>query len=207
MSLFVRVNCNYFQHRKVARLRARIGNDALWLPIRLWVYVAENHPDGELPADTTSEELAALLGYNGDASSMLQALLQAGFLDDSPLRVHDWEEHNGYHKVFAERAKKAAAARWAKGRTPAENRDGDERRGEEASNASSIPEASPQRDSREPWKIERDIKRDIAATERRRDKSTDEAERIRLGQRIDALREQLEDVAPQPKPKVRRSVI
>jgi hypothetical protein len=44
-------------------------------------------------------------------------LLKAGFLDSDPLRVHDWQDHNGYHQAFSERAKSAARARWQKERT------------------------------------------------------------------------------------------
>src|SRR5512133_2475737 len=102
MSLYVRVNCNFFSHRKTLRLRARLGEAAYWIPPRLWAYAAEHHPDG-IFSGYTPEELATVLGYTGDASSMLQALLQAGFMEEGPpLRVHDWREHNGYHQVFAE---------------------------------------------------------------------------------------------------------
>jgi len=47
---------------------------------------------------------------------MLEALLKARFLDANPLRIHAWAEHNGFHKVFSDRAEKAAAARWEKDR-------------------------------------------------------------------------------------------
>jgi len=116
--LYIRVFLDFFNHRKTVRLRKAIGNDALWLPVRLWAYAAEHQPDGDF-SRYEPEELAAVLGYEGDASSMLQALLKAGFLDSKPLRIHAWQEHNSYHQVFSERAKKAAAARWAKERLPA----------------------------------------------------------------------------------------
>ena len=113
MSLYVRLQCNFYTHRKTRRLQSKLGNDAIWLPPRLWAFAAENEPDGTF-ADYTAEELAVSLGYTGDAKAMLQALLQAGFMDADPLRIHNWAEHNGYHKVFAERARNAAKARWQK---------------------------------------------------------------------------------------------
>jgi hypothetical protein len=113
MSLFVRVNCNFFSHRKTARLKAKIGEAALWLPVRLWAYAAEHEPDGNF-RDYQPEEIAALVGYTGDAKAMLKALLEAGFMETSPLRIHDWAEYNGYHQKYSDRAKKAAAARWRK---------------------------------------------------------------------------------------------
>lgn len=47
---------------------------------------------------------------------MLEALLQAGFLDQD-MKIHDWLEHSGFHELYAARAKKAAEARWEKERT------------------------------------------------------------------------------------------
>lgn len=112
MSLYVRVFTSFWNHRKTAKLRARIGDDALWLPARLWCYAAENQPDGNFEK-YSAEELAMLLGYFKDATSMLQALQEAGFMDG--MCIHDWEEHNRFHDTFASRAKKAADARWKKG--------------------------------------------------------------------------------------------
>lgn len=141
MSLFVRVNTNFYSHRKTARLRAKIGDAAFWLPPRLWAYAAENQPDGNFDG-YTADELAAHLGYTGNPKGMLQAMLQAGFMDDNPLRIHDWAEYNSYHATFHERAKKAAAARWSKQSLPTPL---SEKRGEETSIACGMLEASPPR--------------------------------------------------------------
>lgn len=113
MSLYVRVFTNFYTHRKTARLRVLLGDDALWLVPRLWAYAAENQPDG-IFSDYSPEEIASLVGYSKDAQSMLEALLKAGFLDPDPLRLHDWKEHNNYHQTFKERASKAAKVRWSK---------------------------------------------------------------------------------------------
>lgn len=111
MSLYIRLSTNFFSHIKTLRLKAAIGNDAFWVPPKLWVYAAEHQPDGIL-SNFSAEELAMLVGYQGDAQAMLQALLRARFLDEEPLRIHGWDEHNGFHKAFAIRASKAAKARW-----------------------------------------------------------------------------------------------
>lgn len=146
MSLYVRVFNNFYTHRKTARLRGILGNDALWIPPRLWAYAAENQPDGRF-IEYTAKELAMLIGYSGNASRMLQALLDVGFMDADPLAIHDWHEHNGYHKSYAERASKAAAARWNK--PPSDSpelkvpdKTVPDLKGKETSNASSILEAS-----------------------------------------------------------------
>jgi hypothetical protein len=113
MSLYNRVYTNFYTHRKTARLRVKLGNDALWLPPRFWAYAAENQPDGVFQ-DYDPNELAHLVGYTGDAQAMLQALLEAGFLDPDPLRIHEWDFYNQYHAAFSQRASKAASARWNK---------------------------------------------------------------------------------------------
>lgn len=136
MSLYVRVMNNFYTHRKTLRLRAALGDAAFWVPPRLWAYAAENQPDGCFK-DYSAEELASLISYSSNASRMLEALLQAGFLDENPLRIHSWEEHNSYHSTFAARAKTAATARWSKSPTPPE-RTVQERKGKETSIASSI---------------------------------------------------------------------
>ena len=137
MSLYVRVYTNFFTHRKTAKLKALLGPDSHWLPMRLWAYAAEHQPDGNF-ADYSADELVMLLGYSGNAQAMLQALLQAGFMDSNPLRIHDWEEHNAYHQTYSERGRKAAAARWQKNA----ERKGKEKKGKETSIASSMLQAS-----------------------------------------------------------------
>src|ERR1035437_25626 len=113
--LYIRVKTGFYTHRKTVKLRSKIGNDAFWIPPRLWAYAAENQPDGNMES-YTSEEMSELLGCQRYASSILQALKDCGFVDKNGM-IHDWEEHNGYHKTFSDRAKKAADARWGKGET------------------------------------------------------------------------------------------
>lgn len=144
MSLYVKVNVNFYTHRKTARLKAILGTDAYWLPPRLWAYAADNQPDGNFDGYSAAE-IANLIGYTGDASSMLQALLQAGFMDENPLRIHDWHVFNSYHVTFADRAKKAADARWQKEKNQKKDREEstrEDRTGQETSIASSMLQAS-----------------------------------------------------------------
>lgn len=58
-----------------------------------------------------------LVGCSKHAPSMLQALKDSGFVD-SDGHIHDWQEHNGYHQKFSDRAKVAADKRWAKEKSP-----------------------------------------------------------------------------------------
>jgi hypothetical protein len=129
-------------HRKTTQLWDALGDCAYWIPPRLWAYAAEHQPDG-IFEKYSPRQIAKALEYPGDASEMLQALLDASFMDSNPLRIHDWAEHNEYHRTFAERAKKAAAARWAKPSVPSKpspGKDKDIERGASiaSSNACSI---------------------------------------------------------------------
>lgn len=129
MSLFIRLSTAFFSNRKTLRLKIVLGNDALWIPPRLWAYAADNQPDGDF-SGYSDEEIAALIGYLGNAQALLQALLQAGFLDDDRC-IHGWEEHNSYHTTFADRAKHAAKVRWEKERARREDRKRDDKTGED----------------------------------------------------------------------------
>lgn len=111
MSLYVRLYTDFWSHRKTMKLRSLIGDDALWLPVRLWSYAAEHQLDGCFK-EYSPEVLAMLLGYSKDAQAMLQALHQSGFMEDNC--IHDWDQHNGFHSKFSQRAKKAADSRWKK---------------------------------------------------------------------------------------------
>ena len=147
-TLYIRLRTGFFTHRKTIRLRSMIGDDAYWIPPRLWAYAAENQPDGDM-SSFSSEELALLLGCDKHATSIREALLKAGFLDAN-YTIHNWLEHNGYHAAFKQRAKEAAKARWEKKRKkpsgdpppppPPTNTDKD--KDKETSIASSMLEAS-----------------------------------------------------------------
>lgn len=166
MSLFVKVFTNFYAHRKTLRLRSCIGDDAFWIPPRLWAYAADNQPDGDF-SDYSAEELAYVLGYTKDAPSMLQALLKAGFLDEDR-KIHDWAVYNGYHELYAERAKKAANARWEKERTKEKSRT--DRRGEEPSIASSIASSITVNGNTAPLRFPKDFQTVIEVAEKEREK-------------------------------------
>jgi hypothetical protein len=110
MSLYVRLMTGFWSHRKTAKLRSLIGDDALWVPLRLWCYAAEHQPDGCFK-QYSSTDIAMLIAYSKDATVMLEALHTAGFMDN--MNLHGWEEHNGFHKTYSDRAQKAAKARWS----------------------------------------------------------------------------------------------
>jgi len=142
MSLYIRLECSFYRHRKTLRLRAVLKDDAKWIPPALWCWAAENQADGDL-SKYTADEIAVLIGYTKDATRMLQALKNVGFIDEN-MHLHDWDEWNGYHSTWHERAKTAAAARWSKEKEKQKEKIGqrEDKRGQEPSiaisNATSI---------------------------------------------------------------------
>lgn len=110
-NLYIRVRTGFYTHRKTAKLRGMLGDDAFWAVPRLWAYAAEHQPDGDL-SSYDSRELANLIGCYKHEEALLQALKTVGYVDQDG-KIHDWAEHNGYHSMHHKRAKSAAAARWA----------------------------------------------------------------------------------------------
>jgi len=111
MSLYIKLSTGYFNHRKTMRLKARLGETAYWIMPKLWTYAADNQPDGDF-SGYTPQEMAIILGYNDDASSMLQAMIDVGYMDKD-MGLHNWARRNEYHDTYSKRAKKAAKARWS----------------------------------------------------------------------------------------------
>ncbi len=139
MALYVRLQINFWSNRKTIRLQSLIGESAFWVPPRLWCYAAQNQPDGDF-SKYSEKELALLIGYNGDAQALLQALKSTGFLTEEST-IHDWPEHNGYHQTFSDRAKIAAQTRWDKEKEKTRKREekkGNDKKGKEASIATSM---------------------------------------------------------------------
>lgn len=75
----------------------------------LWNFVATNCPAGDL-GRFTDEEIATGIDWRGDAQELIQAFLDARWVDSNPdprvrLLVHDWPEHceDTVHKALARR--------------------------------------------------------------------------------------------------------
>lgn len=116
MNTDFRISVSATSHPKILKLMRRCGDIAFFNLIKLWTFVAQNKPDGDLTGmDVDDIEIAA--GWNGECSMFYQALLDLCLLDatEEGLFVHDWRDHNSFAafaKERSEKAKRAAEARW-----------------------------------------------------------------------------------------------
>jgi len=98
------------------KLIRRCGEEAIRPLLRLWLWAAQNRPDGVL-SGMDAEDIEIAAGWTGDAQALHVALLETCLIDATPegFVLHGWSEHQGWAchaKERSERAKKAAAARW-----------------------------------------------------------------------------------------------
>lgn len=105
---------------KVKKLLHRLGGDGFTSLVWLWLYAAENAPDGRLEG-LEGEDLEIAAGWTGDAGRLVETLEDLELLDRGGdcYVIHDWEDHQPW-VVNAEKrsrkARKAALARWVGGK-------------------------------------------------------------------------------------------
>lgn len=103
-------------HPKTVKLQRRLGPPGCWSLVCLFLWVAENRPDGNLQG-MTAEDIEIAANWPGSAGDFVRTLAEVRFLDgqEGAYKIHDWAEHNPWAATRpqrAEAAKKAAAARW-----------------------------------------------------------------------------------------------
>lgn len=101
---WIRLQSEYFRHRKTLRLVRRLGEVAALYPIKLWTWAVEQSPSGSLH-DIDAEELAMICGFSGDHTALWSAMVECGFIEtvnDRP-SIRSWDEHQGMLAARAER--------------------------------------------------------------------------------------------------------
>lgn len=110
---WIRLQSEYFRHRKTLRIVRKLGELAALYPLKLWTWAVEQSPDGSL-RDIDAEELAVICGHKGDAGELWAAMLDCGFLQtyEGETFIRSWKEHQGKLIERAERnAERMRAAR------------------------------------------------------------------------------------------------
>lgn len=111
----INLDAGYFTHLKTKRLVKLLGVGAEVLPIKLWCYTAAHYAETGILSGHSAEDVEAAVDWQGAPGAMAKAMTDIRFLDvlsDGSYQVHDWLEHSGHLAAFAQRARKAANARW-----------------------------------------------------------------------------------------------
>lgn len=91
---WIKIQNGLVSNKKTARLAREMKWDKLrtvGFLVSFWVWAIENCEDGLL-RDITDTEIAFGVGVE-NMDGILSALKASGLVDDSPLRIHDWCEH------------------------------------------------------------------------------------------------------------------
>lgn len=118
MNTDIRVLTTFPHHHKTKKLRRKLGPEGVCALIFLWLFAAENRPDGVL-SGMDEDDICIAAQWDGDAQSMLGALLEVGFLElvEGAYVIHDWLVNNPWAASAPARkakAEHAAKARWEK---------------------------------------------------------------------------------------------
>ena len=111
MNKDIRIAVTLPTHPKTIKLMRRLGDGAFYNLIRLWTWVAQNKPEGNL-SGMTYEDLNIASGWNGEDKVFIKTLHELKFLEltDDSFIIHDWKEHNEYASKAKQRSDKARKA-------------------------------------------------------------------------------------------------
>ena len=112
MNKDIRLALGFWSHPKTKKLQKRIGLEAVRSLQILWMWAAQNRPDGVLTEmDTEAVEIAA--DWSGKDGEFLSELIGLRWVDDvdGVLSLHDWAEHNGWAAKAEERSNAARLSR------------------------------------------------------------------------------------------------
>lgn len=94
MAFEIPIDLDYFEHPKTLRLVSLLKRpEADIYPIRLWKWAAKYARSGQLPSDPALIERG--MGWKGRAGRLLQAMIDAGFINSDGVTIHDWEQYVG----------------------------------------------------------------------------------------------------------------
>lgn len=124
-----RLSTSFPAHPKTRKLRRRLGADGCWCFVVLILWTASDKPDGDL-SGLSDEDIEIAADWDGEAGALIKALVELKFMegDQGSRRIHDWAEHQPFvagRPARVEQARRAAEARWGKGRDSASSQHAD----------------------------------------------------------------------------------
>ena len=115
MNTDIRLSVGFWQHPKTKKMIKRLGLEGVRSLQVLWLWAAQNRPNGNLSGmDDEDIELAA--DWQGEDGKFINICREMWFdTTEFGLKLHDWEEHNPWQtgaEARSDKARKAAQARW-----------------------------------------------------------------------------------------------
>jgi hypothetical protein len=94
MATDARISTGLPSHPKTKKLVRRLGGDAGWRLVCLFLWVAAHRSDGDL-SGMTDEDIELAVDWDGDEGVFVKCLADVGFLDgaEGARTIHDWQEH------------------------------------------------------------------------------------------------------------------
>ena len=92
----IRISVEFWEHPKTVKLERRLGLIAVKALTMLWMWAAQNRPNGDLSGlDDESIEISAK--WNG-TEPLLPVLVELRWIDGDPGSrfLHDWKDHNSW---------------------------------------------------------------------------------------------------------------
>lgn len=124
----IRIDTQFFNNLKTRKLQRALGEHGVLCMVRLWCYVGERHPKGNLTG-MTEEDLEDVAGWTGEKGVFAEYALRMRWAErasEGGIDIHDWEEHQPYLS-HADKRKQAASlaanAKWEKHRLQIDNAD------------------------------------------------------------------------------------
>lgn len=117
----IRLEVSWRDHPKRKKLRRRVGADGVLALLDLWLWTAQNRPDGVLTG-LTAEDVEIAAQWQGTPGALVAALLDDAIRlieqdEVGTLRIHGWDEHQRWASGAARRSEAgriAAEKKWAK---------------------------------------------------------------------------------------------
>lgn len=110
----IRLDTGFFRNLKTRKLIRRLGSDGVLALVRLWIYAAEYHDDGDV-SSLSDDDVCDVCGW--DSGGLLGDLKGLGWVTESG-HLHDWFDHQPWivaAPARREQARKAARARYKQG--------------------------------------------------------------------------------------------
>ena len=109
MTADVRISVGLPAHPKTKKLIRKLGYEGAWRLVCLFIWVAQNKPDGNLTG-MQEDDIELAVDWSGEEGAFVAALVSVGYLDGSNedgFFIHDWREHNPWAADADVRSEKA----------------------------------------------------------------------------------------------------